>query len=140
MTLKSLFIAFVSALVISGSSFAFNSPSSCPDANLIKSTKMALAQTLLRDMYLTYNLSKYGTQNSWLFTMGPIPAESAEKAVAEGNKLLANLSGNPVPQQDEEEIWVCVYNMRDDHTLAVAFQSDSMLSPLKVKQLLNTRH
>lgn len=140
MTLKFLFIAFVSALVISGSSFAFDNPSRCPDANLIKSTKMALAQSLLRDMYLTYNLSKYGTQNSWLFTMGPIPAESAEKAVAEGNKLLVNLSGNPVPQQDEEEIWACVYNMRDERTLAVAFQSDSMLSPLKVKQFFNTKH
>ncbi|WP_019215691.1 DUF4949 domain-containing protein [Legionella tunisiensis] len=140
MTLKSLFSAFVSALVISGSSFAFENPSRCPDANLIKSTKMALAQALLRDTYLTYNLSKYGTPNSWLFTMGPIPAESAEKAVDEGNKLLVNLSGNPIPQKDQEEIWACVYNMRDDHTFAVAFQSDSMLSPLKVKQFFNTKH
>lgn len=140
MTLKSRFIAFVSALVISGFSFAFENPSACPDANLIKSTRMALAKELLRDMYLTYNLSQYGTKSSWLFAMGPIPAESAEEAVDEGNKILVNLSGNPVPQKDEDEIWTCAYNMRDDHTFAVAFQSDSMLTPFKIKHFFNPKH
>ncbi|KTD07753.1 DUF4949 domain-containing protein [Legionella jamestowniensis] len=139
MMFKSKLIAFAGALVIAGSSFAaFKAPPVCPAVSAIKVAGLSNAEELMPKLYFAYEISTYGTDNTWVFASGPFEGEDDEEALEEANKALRYLSGSPVAEPDEGG-WVCLYELDEQH-FAVALQSDIMPSPYKIRRYLGKKH
>ncbi|WED42893.1 DUF4949 domain-containing protein [Legionella cardiaca] len=139
MTFKSKLLAFAGALAIAGSSFAaFKAPPTCPSVSAIKIAGLSNAEELMTNFYFAYEVSKYDTDNNWVFATGPYEAADEEEALEEANKGLRYLSGNPIAEPDDDS-WLCLYEMDAEH-FAIAIQSDLIPSPYKIRRFLSKKH
>lgn len=135
-------VGFLSALAITSSAFALQEkqPAACPSMNSVKAEGVTLAAEVLDERYVTYNISHYDTSSTWVFIMGPLSAESGNDALVRSNAILATLSADPVPEEDEDNTWICNYYFGSDAFAAVAIQADDMVSPLRMSYYLRHSH
>ncbi|HAT1882570.1 TPA: DUF4949 domain-containing protein [Legionella pneumophila] len=139
MMLKTKLTAFISAVILAGSSLANQiKPEVCPSVPSIQSEGMSMSAEILEGMYITYNLSHYNTSSNWVFIVGPIAADNDDMALAESNKLLSTMSGSPHPEDDGEGNWICQYNTESKDIIAFAIEADDMFSPLKMMRYFRT--
>ncbi|KTD24054.1 MULTISPECIES: DUF4949 domain-containing protein [Legionella] len=136
MTLKSKLFCLISAIIITCSSFA--APKKCPSANAIKMEGVSMAMELFPRVYYAYHVSEYDTNEPWFFAVGLFASNSKTEAIAEGNKQLPSLMGNPTPLR-VEDYWFCDYDINGEFA-AVAVYTDTGNAPLKIKQFFYTIH
>ncbi|ASQ47475.1 DUF4949 domain-containing protein [Legionella clemsonensis] len=139
MMFKCRLTAFAGALVLTGASFAaFKAPPVCPSVSTIKVEGLSNAEELMPQLYFAYEISNYGTDNTWVFASGPFAGDDEEEALEEANKSLRYLAGSPIAEPDEGG-WVCLYELDEQH-FAIALQSDVMPSPYKIRRYLSKKH
>ena len=97
-----------------------------------------MAYQLMPSVFFAYQVSSYNTEQSWIFALGYFTTDSDESAIADGNKVLSNLAGSPVPEYDKEGYWFCKFELGTEYT-ALAFNSANLLSPMQVKQYFQKR-
>lgn len=137
MKLKSKLALLVSGLSLSFSVFSFSSqPDTCPSAGAIKSEGLSMIIDLQSQAYSGFNYSHYGTNENWLFAIGVLYGDNEEEAYSSGIKLLSTLSGKPVPEEVEPDIWACIYELPNNpNEVAVALRTD-LPFPHTMKHLL----
>lgn len=141
MNLKSKIAVFFTCLAMNYSSWATGGfPGTCPSTEAIKSEGVALAYNICFDLYGAFQFSKYGTEKSWLFGLGPIEADNEHDAIGRANRLITTLSGHPTPVELEPGMWACLYQLADDDYVGVAYQTDNFSSPIKLKPYLMKKH
>ena len=137
---KSRLAAFVSTLIIAGSSFAYHKTIDvCPSLASIQAEGISQAEEIFPQFYVGYNINTFDTQANWAFLMGPIAAESEEMALDASNELLVTMSGSPVSQEDGDS-WICEYNTNTPGVVAYAIMADDMVSPRQLSKYLNKAH
>ncbi len=137
MKLKSKLAAFITCLAINYSSFAAGgNPGICPSAEAIKSEGLAVVYNICFDLYGAFQFSKYGTEQSWLFGLGPIDADNEHEAIGQANRLITTLSGSSLPVEIEPNVWACLYQLADDDYVGIAYQADNFGSSLKLRPYL----
>ncbi|CEG58428.1 DUF4949 domain-containing protein [Legionella fallonii] len=132
MMLKSKLATLAGALILAGSAFA-NSQITCPDINDIKSVGLSNAEPIGADMYLTYQISKYNTPNTYGFFLAPIEGNSSENALETANEILNIMNAPGVPTQYHGTM-MCLYETGHSNIMAAAIEDDSVMSPTKLKQ------
>lgn len=140
MKFKSKLATIVSTLILAGSAYATQNTLVCPGVGAIQSEGLTMSGEIMTGLYLTYNLSNYNTEVNWVFMVGPVEAESEDESLEHSNELLSVLSGNPTPEEIEQDTWACDYNLGDDGIMAMAIHSDDMLSPQKMTRFLRRHH
>jgi len=139
MKLKSTLATFASALLIAGYSYASND-FACPSIGAIKAEGLSQAEEIYPSLYFTYNISSYGTENTWGFVIAPVEGNSVESALETGNEILASITSEGVPAEADGYQY-CQYDTGDDNIAAVAFMSnDNHISTMKLKQLYHSIH
>ncbi|ARG96223.1 DUF4949 domain-containing protein [Legionella micdadei] len=136
MTLTSRLFTLIGALTLACSSFA--GPETCPSVSAIKAEGLSTAMELFPKVYYAYNVSEYGSDYSWFFAVGLFASNTKTEAVAEGNKYLPTLTGNPIPLH-VEDYWFCDYEI-DGGLAAVAVYTDVGSAPLKIKRFFHQIH
>lgn len=137
MMFKSKLATVVGALVLAGSSFAMHgAPEACPSIASVQSEGMTMAAEILENLYLTYNISHFDTPYDWVFVMGPVHADADDEALEESNEVLTTVSGNPSPEQEGDDSWICQYDTHSQDIAAFALLTDEAISPLKLSQHL----
>ena len=107
-------------------------PSACPNVSAIKSVPSMTAIELFGG-YFASTLGSFGTNDYWVFTMGIIEAKNEADALKKADKIKRDLSGHPIPQQDQGGDWSCQYSLPGEYG-GFAVTSDAMLSKTKVAQ------
>lgn len=131
----------IGTLVLAGSAFAAEqSPKSCPALSAIRAEGMSNAIELVEGIYLTYNLSYYDTTTNWGFIIGPVKANTDERALRQSNKLLTIMTGSPKPEEDNEGNWICEYQTGNPDISAFAINTDDMISPRNMIRYLRRSH
>ncbi|MFC7780204.1 DUF4949 domain-containing protein [Legionella taurinensis] len=130
--------AFASALFLASATWAAShTVESCPDVSVIKNEGLSMAQVIMSNTYLTYHISQYNTDNTWVFGIGPVQASDEEQALEEGNALLYHLSGRPSPEDDGEGYSYCIYDLGSDNVQAFALRAADMKSIHQLKKFLH---
>lgn len=136
MMLKSRVTGFISAMVIAGSAAAhLPMPPKCPSADAIKQEGVSMIIDWDINVYVTTQISTFDTNQRWFFSLGFIEADSKRAALKIGNKLLINMSGNPVPEQNNNDAWVCNYHMNGDYRAFALITDDFPVQ--KIRKLLS---
>ncbi|KTC94671.1 DUF4949 domain-containing protein [Legionella erythra] len=131
--------AFASALFLAGATYAASpNASSCPDTGAIKSEGLDMAMMITSDTFLTYHMSQYNTNNTWIFAMAPVPGADEDEALQEGNALLYTLSGHPTPEDDGEGFTVCMYDLDSGSDIqAIAIRQADITSIHQLRKFLH---
>ena len=128
--------AIATALLLAGSVYAGQNQL-CPDINDIKAVGLSAAEHITGDMFFSYGISNYNTNSTWGFVIAPITAESTEMAIDVANDILDTMTAPGVPEEKNNEL-VCLYNTGHQNILAAAIPADQMISPSKLKQVIQT--
>lgn len=124
-------LIFFSAFTLINSTYAFSEkPTACPGAKAIQEEGLLGVLPYLKNRYMVYNTSSFGTTSHWMFYMGPINANSDENALKMGKKLLSTLSGAPFPEGHDGD-WFCKYKTTNQAIMAVASVSGFSFSKLE---------
>lgn len=124
--MKFIQVAALGTVLLAGNALAVE----CPSVSALKGEGLTMAQMVFPYMYLDYHISKYGTEDIWLFGLGPVEAQDSEEALDKGNALLTKLSGDPDPEKDQEGAITCTYSLGEkDEYMAVAFLSLDSVNP-----------
>ena len=132
MMLKKL-AAFAGALTLAGSVFA--AKPACPSIDTIKSEGLSMASELMENIYLTFHMSTYNSDNSWVFILGPVESDSEEGALDGGNMVLSTMNSQGVPEEDQD-MYGCVYETGSQDFGAAAILADQQMSPMRMRQFL----
>lgn len=137
MMFKSKLATLMGAVIFASAAFAATEKAvTCPSLSAIKSEGLSYAEEIYQGLYLTYSMSNYDTDTNWFFLMGPILADSNENAISEGNKVLATLSGNATPEEDEEGDIVCEYNSGNAELGVYAVHPQGAMNASKMTRIL----
>lgn len=138
MTFTARLAAFGSALFLAGATYAAShQDQSCPDVGTIKSEGLSMAIMMTTDTYLTYHMSQYNTDQTWIFGLAPVHGGDEDEALQEGNAMLYTLSGDPSPQDDNEGYTFCLYDSGNDGVEAFAIHADQLKSPYQLRRFLH---
>ncbi len=140
MMFKSKLATFVGALVLASATFAAHvEPETCPSIGAIQAEGLTMSAEIMENLYLSYNLSNYGTPSNWVFFIGPINAESDEEAIELSNELLPTVTGDPSPENDDDTWW-CQYDTGSQDLGAIAIMADEAVTPYKMSRFLRKSH
>lgn len=128
------FAAIAGALLLAGSVFAGQSQL-CPDINSIKAEGLNMAEKISANVFLTYNISTYSTNDVWGFVIAPIVSDTEETAIDQANNILSTMSSPGIPDEEDGEI-VCLYDTGRPDVIAAAINTEGMISPSKLKQYI----
>jgi hypothetical protein len=125
---------FAGALTLASSVFA--AKPACPSIDAIKSEGLSMASQLMENLFLTFHMSTYNSDNSWVFILGPVVAESEDGALEDGNVMLSMMNSQGVPEEDQD-MYGCVYDTGSQDFGAAAILADQQMSPMRMRQFLH---
>lgn len=128
--------AFAGALTLAGSVFA--AQPDCPSIDAIKAEGLSMASELMENIYLTFHMSTYNSDNGWVFILGPIEADSEDEALDGGNTVLSGMTAPGIPEE-EDGVYACMYDTGSQDFGAAAILADQQLSPMRMQQFLRHR-
>lgn len=128
-------VSLLGAVLLTGSVYA-SQEQSCPNINDIKAEGVSMAEEIMANLFLSYNISNYNTQSTWGFVMAPIDANSNEEAIEISNKVLEGMSSPGIPEESDGNDFVCLYNTGRQDMVAAAINADHMISPSKLKHYI----
>lgn len=126
---------FLSICILSISQWAFAEmppkPEKCPDVAELQKVPFFMAQKPEgMPGYGAITMSKYKTNDAWVFIMGFIDAPNFFEAITIANGNLPNIAGEPEPVPfEDQEVWVCPYDVEGTDYQAFA------ITPLKAPEL-----
>lgn len=86
----------------------------CPSVDKIIAAGLSqsdvMTDVLEEKTYIAFHIDNYGTPWQWMFALAPLKANSPEEALKQGNDALPLLSGNPIPEGEDEDLWTCDYH------------------------------
>lgn len=138
MKLKTKLATLAGALILAGLSFA-GQDFVCPSIDAIKAEGLTMAEEIIQNRYITYNISTYNTDANWGFLIAPVEADSEETALATGNEILSTMTSVGVPTEENGTMY-CAYETGQQTLLAAAFKDENLMSPMKLKSLYNSIH
>jgi hypothetical protein len=88
---------------------------------------------------VVFSINQYNS-STWGFAIGPIEADSYEKALDKSNDMLINnMSSEGFPLPLDPYTLVCLYDTGIPHVYSIAVK-DAAISPMKLKQYLQQIH
>jgi hypothetical protein len=127
------------AIFLSHAAFALpESLPDCPSANAIRYEGVHMAQPLMYNLFIIYQLSKYDTEKSWLFGVGLITGDSMGEAIASGNRLVQDIAEHPVIAEDKHANPTCVYQIGGGKFTGIAVEADYVNTPQEIQNLFSS--
>lgn len=138
MMLKRKLTCLIAALFLA--SPAFSTPLSlCPDIKDIKAEGLDLVELIPYgiNLYFSYRISNYNTDNSWTFVIAPLVGDSEDDILKQANSVLRGIHSQGVPEQHGRDI-NCEYDTGNPDIGAVA-ATTQLGSPLRLKYLFKVK-
>ncbi|MFT4058043.1 MAG: DUF4949 domain-containing protein [Legionella sp.] len=134
MTFRAKLVAFASALVFAGATFA-SQENVCPKLGTIQDEGLSLALPIFGNFFAAGQLSNFNMDSIWAFAIAPVEADSEDDAINTGNDILSGMNAPGVVLDKG----FCVYDTGNPDTFAVAIEGE-MFPIMKIKQYIHRFH